>query len=62
MLDYMDKVPAILGELIGATADGRIKLEAAETVIEAPIEQQPEVWMKLFSGVNQGKLLTKLII
>ncbi|KAM0544325.1 hypothetical protein ACHAPJ_011861 [Fusarium lateritium] len=62
MLDYMDKVPAILGELIGATADGRIKLEKAETVVEAPIEQQPEVWMRLFSGGNQGKLLTKLII
>ncbi|KAF5022205.1 hypothetical protein F66182_5792 [Fusarium sp. NRRL 66182] len=62
MLDYMDKVPGILGELIGATADGRIKLEQAETVVEAPIEQQPEVWMRLFSGGNQGKLLTKLIV
>jgi NADPH-dependent curcumin reductase CurA len=62
MLDYMDKVPAILGELIGAAADGRIKLHNSETVVEAPIEQQPEVWMRLFSGGNQGKLLTKLII
>ncbi|KAI0025398.1 hypothetical protein F4780DRAFT_326985 [Xylariomycetidae sp. FL0641] len=61
MLDYMDKVPQILGELIAAAADGRIVLKDAETVVEAPIEQQPEVWMRLFSGFNQGKLLTKLI-
>lgn len=62
MLDYMDKIPAILGELIGAVADGRIKLQDAETLVEARIEQQPEVWMRLFSGGNQGKLITKLII
>jgi len=62
MLDYMDKVPAILGELIGAIADGRIVLQDAETIVEARIEEQPEVWMSLFSGRNQGKLITKLII
>lgn len=62
MLDYMDKVPAILGELITATADGRIKLHDAETLVEASIEQQPEIWMRLFSGGNQGKLVTKLIV
>ncbi|KAI0475300.1 NAD(P)-binding protein [Xylariaceae sp. FL0804] len=61
MLDYMDKVPAILGELIAATADGRIKLADAETIVEARIEEQPEIWMRLFSGGNQGKLITKLI-
>ena len=61
MLDYMDKVPAILGELIGAVADGRIKLGNAETVVEAKIEDQPSIWMRLFSGGNQGKLLTKLV-
>lgn len=62
MLDYMDKVPAILGELIGAIADGRIVLQDAETIVEARIEEQPEVWMRLFSGGNQGKLITKLLI
>lgn len=60
MLDYMDKVPAILGELIGAVADGRIKLQDAETLVEARIEEQPEIWMRLFSGGNQGKLITDL--
>ncbi|KAI6085788.1 NAD(P)-binding protein [Hypoxylon rubiginosum] len=62
MLDYLDRAPEILGELIGAAADGRIKLEGGETVVEARIEEQPKVWMRLFSGANQGKLLTKLIV
>ena len=62
MLDYMDKAPQILGELIGAAADGRIKLQDSETVVEARIEDQPEMWMRLFSGGNRGKLVTKLIV
>ncbi|KAI1491902.1 hypothetical protein F5X96DRAFT_629466 [Biscogniauxia mediterranea] len=62
MLDWMDKAPAILQELIGAVADGRIKLHDAETMVEARIEEQPEVWMRLFSGKNQGKLITNLIV
>ncbi|KAI4858899.1 NAD(P)-binding protein [Hypoxylon rubiginosum] len=62
MLDYLDKAPAILGELIGAAADGRIKLQDGETVVEGRIEEQPEIWMRLFSGGNQGKLITELIV
>lgn len=62
MLDYPDKVPFIVQELIGAAADGRIKLNHAETVVDVPIEKQPEVWMRLYSGRNQGKLVTKLIV
>ncbi|KAI2780423.1 NAD(P)-binding protein [Daldinia loculata] len=62
MLDYLDKAPAILKDLIGAAADGRIKLQDGETVVEAKIEEQPEIWMRLFKGGNQGKLLTKLIV
>ncbi|KAI1498746.1 hypothetical protein F5X99DRAFT_392540 [Biscogniauxia marginata] len=62
MLDYMDKAPGILQELIGAVADGRIKLHDAETTVEGRIEEQPEIWTRLFSGFNQGKLITKLIV
>ncbi len=62
MLDYLDKVPQILEELIAAAADGRIKLEGSETIVEARIEEQPATWMRLYSGENQGKLITKLII
>lgn len=61
MLDYLHKAPAILQELIGAAADGRIKLQDGETVVEGRIEEQPEIWMRLFSGGNQGKLITKLV-
>ncbi|KAI1136304.1 NAD(P)-binding protein [Hypoxylon sp. FL0543] len=61
MLDYMDKAPGILQELIGAAADGRLKVDDGQTIVEARIEEQPHVWMRLFSGGNQGKLITKLI-
>ncbi|EHA49855.1 NADP-dependent leukotriene B4 12-hydroxydehydrogenase [Pyricularia oryzae 70-15] len=64
MLDYMDKVPAIMGELMGAIADGRLQLGDAETIIDASIEEQPKVWMRLFNGEDQqakaGKLITRL--
>ena len=60
MLDYLDKVPEILQNLIGAAAEGSIKLSGAETLVEAQIEDQPSVWMRLFTGGNQGKLITKL--
>ncbi|RYP43400.1 hypothetical protein DL770_011705 [Monosporascus sp. CRB-9-2] len=62
MLDYMNEAPAIVAELIGAAAAGKIKLQDNETVVEVGIEQQPETWMRLFSGENQGKLITKLIV
>lgn len=62
MLDYLDKAPGILQELIAAAADGRIELDEGQTVVEARIEEQPEIWMRLFSGQNQGKLLTKLVV
>ncbi|KAK9422850.1 putative Enoyl reductase (ER) domain-containing protein, partial [Seiridium unicorne] len=62
MLDYLDKAPMILQELIGAAGDGLIKLQDGETVVEARIEEQPEIWMRLFSGQNQGKFITKLTV
>ncbi|KAI0842325.1 NAD(P)-binding protein [Hypoxylon sp. FL0890] len=62
MLDYMDKAPEILQELIAAAADGRLKLDDGQTIVEGRIEEQPEIWLRLFSGGNQGKLLTKLIV
>ena len=62
MLDYLNEAPEILGKLIGAAAEGKIKLQDSETVVEAGIEEQPEIWMRLFSGGNQGKLITKLVV
>ena len=61
LLDWADKIPAILQELIGAAADGRLLLpDSSETVVEVDIEGVPEVWLRLFSGGSQGKLVTKL--
>jgi NADPH-dependent curcumin reductase CurA len=60
MLDYMEHAPAGLQELIAAAADGRLDLSEAETIEEIPIEKQPEVWSRLYTGDNTGKLVTKL--
>jgi NADPH-dependent curcumin reductase CurA len=61
MLDYLEHVPAALQELIGAAADGRLDLTDAETVVEAPLEKQPEIWTRLYTGESKGKLVTKLV-
>lgn len=61
MLDYLKHVPAGLQELIAAAADGRLDLSDAETLVEGTIEQQPEIWTRLYTGENRGKLVTKLV-
>ncbi|KAK6587155.1 hypothetical protein PZA11_000445 [Diplocarpon coronariae] len=61
MLNYIATVPEILSGLITALADGRIVLGEGEAIVEAKIELQPEVWMRLFSGADTGKLITRLI-
>ncbi|KAH9905670.1 NAD(P)-binding protein [Xylariomycetidae sp. FL2044] len=61
MLDYLEHVPAGLQELVAAAADGRLDLSDAETLVEAPLEKQPEVWSRLYTGDNRGKLVTKLV-
>lgn len=60
MFDYLEKVPAALKELIAAAAEGKLRLDEAEDIVEVGIEKQPEVFMRLFSGANRGKLITKL--
>ncbi|KAH8896142.1 NAD(P)-binding protein [Thozetella sp. PMI_491] len=62
MLDYLEHVPAALQELIEATVDGRLDLSDAQTVVEGPLENQPEIWTRLFTGESRGKLVTKLIV
>ncbi|KAH8646885.1 hypothetical protein BX600DRAFT_477079 [Xylariales sp. PMI_506] len=61
MLDYLEHVPAGMQELITAAVDGRLDLSDSETVVEAPLEKQPEVWTRLYTGESRGKLVTKLI-
>ncbi|KAK9776557.1 hypothetical protein SCAR479_06880 [Seiridium cardinale] len=61
MFDYLENVPAALQEMIAAAADGRLDLSDAETVVEGPLEKQPEIWTRLFTGDNKGRLVTKLV-
>ncbi|KAK6080412.1 quinone oxidoreductase [Seiridium cupressi] len=61
MFDYLEHVPAALQEMVAAAADGRLDLSDAETVVEGPLEKQPEIWTRLFTGDNKGKLVTKLV-
>jgi len=47
--------------LVKAYQDGKIKVDdQSQTVVEADLEGVPEVWQRLYSGGNTGKLLTKL--
>lgn len=61
-LDAGAKIPQVFAELTQAYKDGKIKLsDDNETVITTGFEGIPETWMKLFSGVNTGKLITKIV-
>lgn len=41
--------------------DGKLKIgEGNETVVPTKFEDVPKTWLKLFSGDNTGKLVTKL--
>lgn len=60
MFDYMDQVPKAMDVLIGAAAEGRIKIDIEE-VTPATIEEVPNVWLNVYKGANKGKSVTKLI-
>ncbi|EJT73484.1 hypothetical protein GGTG_10322 [Gaeumannomyces tritici R3-111a-1] len=60
MLDYIDKVPQMMADLVEGVQKGLISLKHSEQVVEASIEKQPEIFMSLFKGANKGKLVTSL--
>lgn len=60
LFDHMDKIPDAMKDLITAAADGRIKVDI-ENVIPTPIEGVPQVWIDMYTGTYQGKIITKLI-
>ncbi|KAK7973858.1 hypothetical protein PG989_015706 [Apiospora arundinis] len=63
LLDFAEKLPGAVGELMEAAVSGKIQLDGdSETVVEVGIEKVPETWLSLYSGVNQGKLVTKLVV
>jgi NADPH-dependent curcumin reductase CurA len=58
VLDYMKDFPRALDELRQAIADGKLEIDGGETVVSGSFEDVPKTWLKLFSGSNQGKLVT----
>ncbi|KAL2870922.1 MDR family NADP-dependent oxidoreductase [Aspergillus lucknowensis] len=62
MFDYMHKVREVIALLAQAWKEGKIVLDdSLETLVEAPFEDVPRVWMRLFEGGNTGKLVTKFV-
>lgn len=63
--DFMaegDNAAEATQELIQAVKDGKITVgEENETIVETGFEGVPGTWMKLFEGVNRGKLVTELV-
>jgi NADPH-dependent curcumin reductase CurA len=59
--DKAEVFPKATEDLSNWIKEGKIDISEGETVIEAKIEDVPQVWHKLFEGGNRGKLITKLI-
>ncbi|BGP44632.1 quinone oxidoreductase [Rhodotorula kratochvilovae] len=58
--DFMDKWPAAVDVLKKAIQEKKFTTEGTETKVEASFEEVPKVWARLFTGQNQGKLITQL--
>lgn len=55
------KVPAMIGKIVEGVKAGKIKLDdEGETLVPAKFEDVPKTWNLLFTGGNQGKLVTEL--
>ncbi|KAK1924017.1 hypothetical protein DB88DRAFT_540101 [Papiliotrema laurentii] len=59
--DHPELVPQGQKDLKKWLEDGTLTNTDAETVVEAKFEEIPEVYQRLFTGGNQGKLITKLV-
>lgn len=61
VMDFMNKWGEALELFKKAVTDGKLTVgDEAEHIVEADFEEIPKVWMGLFEGANQGKLLTKI--
>ncbi|KAF1357721.1 NAD(P)-binding protein [Lizonia empirigonia] len=55
------KAGPMLGAITQGIKDGKIKIDPeSETVVSTKFEDIPKTWMTLFSGGNQGKLVTEI--
>ena len=56
------EMPKHVDELKRAAAEGKLKIGVeSEHVVETAFEDVPKTWVKLFSGENTGKLITKIV-
>lgn len=61
VLDFADKWAEGLEIFKKGIADGKLTVgDEGEHIVEANFDEIPKVWMGLFSGENQGKLLTHI--
>ncbi|GAA5923138.1 MDR family NADP-dependent oxidoreductase [Sporobolomyces koalae] len=58
--DFIQSWPKGRETIAKAIQEGKFSTEGAETRVKATFEEIPTVWQKLFSGQNQGKLITDL--
>ena len=61
VLDYLHKSREVTEKFLAAVKEGKIRLsDDMETVVPTRFEDVPATWMRLFEGMNQGKLITQL--
>lgn len=55
------KTGPMLQKIVEKIKEGKIKIgEQSETVVSTRFEDVPKTWLLLFSGGNQGKLITEM--
>lgn len=61
VLDYLPKAAEVMGIFKKAIQEGKLELSSNnETVVEIDFEGIPDLWLKMFSGINTGKLISKV--
>ncbi|QRG39631.1 hypothetical protein FDK38_004079 [Candidozyma auris] len=65
VIDFKDKFPYAIGELIKAIKEGKLKATEGVALIdlskdEVPLKGVPSTWHRLFTDKPQGKLITKI--
>lgn len=61
VLDFADKFAQDIEIFKKGVAEGKLTVgDEAEHIVEASFDEIPKTWMGLFSGANQGKLLTQI--
>ncbi|KAH6625763.1 hypothetical protein C7974DRAFT_396659 [Boeremia exigua] len=61
VLDAIPKAGEMLAAITQGVKDGKIKIDPeSETIVPTKFEDVPKTWTTLFTGANQGKLVTQI--